>query len=191
MKQELRMQLLLLVAFNGWRQVLEELAHVENVDLVTIEREIEQIRSGSAQRKTSKKKARRRKSGYELVRDAALSEAVHSTVERLVLAYERKEFLPDLWQVRQFLGAHGIETTKTRSRGDALPKVVRVLAALTCDELGQLAAQSQDGRNELSIITDHILGPAQGGEQPAASRRSDVKRDIGAVTAEPPAHPRP
>ena len=176
MNQELRLQLLLLVAFNGRRRVLEELAQVEDVDLVTVERELEKIRGKGVPRQARKRKTGRRKSGHELMREVALSEDLHSTVERLVFAYEKKEFLPDLWRVRQFLEAHGVDATKTRSRGDALPKVVRVLAGLACDELERLAAQSQDGRSDLSILTDQILGPARDRPRTATGRPTGMKR---------------
>lgn len=176
MNQELRLQLLLLVAFNGRRRVLEELAQVEDVDLVTVERELEKIRGKGVPRQAGKRKTGRRKSGDELMREVALGEDVHATVERLVFAYEEKAFLPDLWRVRQFLEAHGIDATKARSRSDALPKVVRVLASLTCDELERLAAQSHDGRSDLSILTDQILGPARGRAQTEPSRPTSMKR---------------
>ncbi len=170
------MQVLLLVAFNGRQRVLQELARIEDVDIAVVERELEQIRNSIKTRTASKRRVRQRKSVGELVRDAAASDDVRSVVEELAFAYEGKGFLPDLWRVRQFLESHGIEASKIRSRGDALPKVVRVLSTLPCGDLEQFAAQSRESGNDLSILTDHILGPTEAGlSRRAANSRSAAR----------------
>lgn len=167
MEDELRLHVSVLVAFNGRQRVLEALASTEDVDVASIERDLEQVRRSAKTKAAPKGAPRRRKSLHELVHDTALGESAHPLVEKLALAYEAKEFLPDLWRVRQFLELHGIEASRARSRGDALPKVVRVLAGLSSAELEQLDAQSKDTRGALSILTDHIMGPAQGSRSSA------------------------
>lgn len=162
MENELSLRVRLLVAFNGRQRVLEALASTENVDVASIERDLEQVRKNArAKTAPTRELPRKRKSAYDLVCAAALSESVRPIVEKLALAYEAKEFLPDLWRVRRFLESHGVEASRARSRGDALPKVVRALSQLPPDELQQLAAQSKDTRGDLSILTDHIMGPMQ------------------------------
>ena len=160
MNQELRMQVLLWVAFYGRKQVLEELACVEDVDIAVVERELQSIRRNVKAKVARKRTTRRRKTARELVQDAAPSDSIRSLVERLAFAYEGKGFLPDLWRVKQFLESQEVAASKIRSRADALPKVVRVLSRLPCDELERLTAQLQSGRNDLSVLTDQILGPA-------------------------------
>ena len=160
MNPELRMLVQLLVAFNGRQRVLEELASIEAVDVASLEREIEAIRSRVAPKAAATRKPRRRKTALELTRDVALNDDIRSVVEHLAGAYDEKGFLPDMWRVRQFLESHGIPADKIRSRGDALPKVVRVLAKLSPGELDALGLELRDNRSDLSILTDHILGPA-------------------------------
>ena len=162
------MQVLLLVAFNGWKRVLEELACVEDVDIGEVERELQQIRGNAKAKVVRKKRTRHRKTVRELVEDAAPGDEARSLVERLAFAYEGKSFLPDLWRVKQFLESHGVVASRIRSRTDALPKVVHVLSGLPCRELEQLAARSQSG-NDLSILANQILGPAT--QQPAKTHR--------------------
>lgn len=171
MNPELRMHVQLLVAFNGRQRVLEELASIEDVDMASLEREIEQLR-GSANAKPKNatiRKTRRRKTALELINDVALRDDIRSIVEHLAQSYERKEFLPDLWRVRQFLESHDIPASKVKSRGDALPKVVSALSQMSTGELEALAAETKDNRGDLSVLTDHILGPAEG-EHPASPR---------------------
>lgn len=171
MKAELRMHMQLLVAFNGRQRVLEELASIEGVDMASLEREIDQLRgSASAKPKNATtRKTRRRRTALELTNDAALRDDIRAIVEHLALAYERKEFLPDLWRVRQFLDSHDIPASKVKSRGDALPKVVSALSGMSTGELEALAAESKDNRGDLSVLTDHILGPVEG-KHPASTR---------------------
>lgn len=161
MNPELRMLVQLLVAFNGRQRVLEELASIEAVDVASLEREMEALRSRVAPKATATRKPRRRKTALELTRDVALNDDIRAIVEHLACAYDGRKFLPDLWRVRQFLESHGIPAHKARSRGDALPKVVGVLAKLSPSELDALGVELRDNRSDLSILTDHILGPVE------------------------------
>lgn len=159
---QLRMQVRLLVAFNGRQRVLEELASAEGLDLATVERELEQVRGSVGRKSATARKARRRRPALDLLRDLTLDNAVRPTVEKLVIAYEAKGFLRELWRVRQFLESHGVAASGVRSRNDALRKVIGVLSDLPRDKLEQLAAELANGESDLSILTDQILGPAGG-----------------------------
>lgn len=159
MNPELRMLVQLLVAFNGRQRVLEELALIEAVDVASLEREIEAVRSRVAPKAAATRKPRRRKTALELTKDVAVNDDIRATVGHLASAYDEKEFLPDLWRIRQFLESHGVRADKIRSRGDAGRKVVGVLAKLSPGELDALGVELKDNRSDLSILTDHILGP--------------------------------
>lgn len=162
MEDDLRLIIRVLVACRGRQPVLEALASTEDVDVASIERDVEQVLRSTKTKTAPKGAPRKRKSAYELVRATTLGQSVRPLIERLAHAYEAKEFLPDLWRVKQFLELHGVEASRARSRGDALPKVVRVLSGLPSDKLQQLVDESSDTRSDLSILTDHIMGPAQG-----------------------------
>lgn len=176
MHSELRMYVQLLVAYNGRQRVLEELASIEDVDLATLEREIEQVRAHVRSKTPARRKPRRRKTALESTKDVVLGDDIRPVVESLVLAYEGKEFLPDLWRVRQFLESHGIAASNIRSRREALPRVIGVLSRLESGELETLATESKDKRGDLSVLTDHILGPV-GGKQHTHPSADNQPRD--------------
>ena len=77
------------------------------------------------------------------------------------MAYERKEFLPELRQVRQYLEEAGKDVSDLRFRVDALPEVIAVLSTYSHDRLEKLVASFQytGGRNDLGILANEILKP--------------------------------
>jgi len=144
----------LLLARYGKRRVLEALAAIHQVDLAAIETEIERYEARAKDKKRS-----RRKGIPELVEDARLDRAMRSIVEKIAYAYESKEFLPELRAVKRFLESQGISADKLRSRADALPKVIDVLAHQSKEGLEKLVADSKKaGRGDLGVIADQILG---------------------------------
>lgn len=146
----------LLVARYGRRRVLETLAAIGNIDLAVIQREIEAYEVKGK----NKKPTRRRNSVGELLKKANLNEDTRPLVEKIAYAYENKEFLPELKKVKRFLESQGIKTDKLRSRADALPKVIDVLAHQSNDSLEKLATESEtNDRGDLGLIADQILGP--------------------------------
>lgn len=138
---------------------MEELASIEDVDLATLELELDEVCRSAELKAAPKARARKRKSARELARDAARASDAHPVVEHLALAYEGKQFLPELWRVKQFLESHGVMASRIRSRADALPKVVGVLARLSQDDLARLVVELRSEGNDLSVLTDQILGP--------------------------------
>ena len=145
----------LLIARYGRQRVLETLATISSVDLAIIQREIEAYEVKSK----SKKPTRRKGSVGELLKKVRLDGETRPLVEKLVYAYENKEFLPELKKVKRFLESQGISTDKLRSRADALPKVINVLAHQSNASLEKLEAEiGTNDRGDLEIIADQILG---------------------------------
>jgi hypothetical protein len=154
----LQLEIRLIIARYGKRRVLEEIAVIEDVDMVAIERDIEQIEA-----RVKKKKQRKKKSISELIEDAGLNDDVRVIVEKLAYRYDAKEFLPQLRDVKRFLETSDIPAGKIRSRLGALPKVIVVLARKSTAELEKLVVELQTSeRGDLGIITDHILGRGRG-----------------------------
>ena len=146
----------LLVARYGRQRVLETLAEISNVDLAVIQREIETYEVKGK----NKKPIRRKNSVGELLKKANLNEYTGPLVEKIAYAYDNKEFLPELQKVKRFLESQGIKSDKLRSRTDALPKVIDVLAHQSRDSLEKLVAESEtNDRGDLGLIADQILGP--------------------------------
>ena len=159
MNQMLNLQVQLLLAQYGRKQVLEVLAVVDGVDLAHVQRELQSARA-RLEDKAKKKRSTRRRNAQELVEAAKPSSDVRPLVEKIALAYERKECLSELWRVRKFLESEGVDASKLRSRTDALPKLIAVLATRPRDKLEELIADwgRHGNRNDLALLTDAILG---------------------------------
>ena len=122
---------------------------------------------------TSAKRARRKKGIEELIQEADIDPSVRLLVQEIGHAYERKEFLPDLWRVRKFLESEGIEASKLRSRSDALRKIIDVLACQPYQRLQDMLAESKCTKGELATLTDQILGEPIGRPQATNPEASD------------------
>ena len=156
MNRYLDLRTRMLISEFGKQQVLEALATIEDVDLHTVEREL-----AACQERKRTSKVRRRKSVPELLDQVRVSADTRPALERVALAYESRQFLPDLSKVRNFLGERGVDPSKLRSRADALPKVLSVLARESANSLECLLASSRNDRGDLGILADHILGDSR------------------------------
>jgi hypothetical protein len=161
----LDLSLRLLVVQHGKMRVTEALSAIKDVDTAVIRSEIETCED-QVKRKIARQRSR--KSIEETIRDAKPdSPGAQSVIERLVLAYERKEFLPELRDVRRFLESRLPSPVRLRSRADALPVVVGVLARCGLDELHLLDRRTRARGGDLGIITDQILGRGKGHDRSA------------------------
>ena len=93
-----------------------------------------------------------------MMREANPRPAARGLVEKLAHAYEKRDFLPELRDVRRFLESRGVSVSTLRSRSDALLTVLRVLAQQELDELTALDKGRSGGGSDLGVITDQILG---------------------------------
>lgn len=152
----LGLELRLLIARHGKRQVSEALSAIGDVDVARVE---EGIRA--YENRKSRPRNRPGKTLAELVRDAhPKSVEAHRLIEKLGRAYENREFLASLREAGRFLESRGNPVRAFRSRADALPAVLRALALCDLEELQTLYDRRRDHRSDLGIITDQILGPA-------------------------------
>ena len=104
---------------------------------------------------------RARKSPLEVVEAARVAPEVRPVIERIALAYEAKEILPEPWRVKRFLESQGVDPDRIRSRADALREVVDVLAPLPRSELEELFEgwRKHVEIGDLGMIAEAILGP--------------------------------
>lgn len=161
----LDLELRLLVARYGKTKVAKALSEIGSADLTTIEAGVKDYENGS---KRSKAQRRTKKSIEEMVREVnpANPDIAH-LLEKLARAYENKEFLPELREVKRFLEYRDIPSLKIRSRRDALPIVLQALAPCSIDELRKLDEERRSSRSDLGIITDQILGHRDNAEERA------------------------
>lgn len=150
----LGLEIRLLVARYGKARVVKALSTIDDVDLAGLHDDIT-----GYERKRTRSGARRRprRSIEEMVREANPPPASQGTVERLARAYDERDFLPELRDVRRFLEARGVSVGAFRSRSDALPTVLRVLAQQELEELTALDKGRSGGGSDLGVITDQIL----------------------------------
>lgn len=162
MNRILRLHVQLLLAQYGREQVQEALTESVEVDLSAVQDELKSL-SALAPRNAKSKRRRRRKSPGELIQAMGLDPEIEPLVERVAAGYEGKEFLPELWRVRKFLESEGVDASRLRSRADALPKVLAVLANRPADRLRELIGEWEraSGGSDLAILADAIMRPVR------------------------------
>lgn len=152
----LDLELRLLIARHGKTRVSEVLSAIGDVDLAVIDSGIKAYEEKAKRNKTQR---RRRKSIEQMVRNAnPESLDAERLIAKLARAYEDREFLPALREAKYFLESRGVPVAKFRSRADALPAVLRVLAQTRLDDLQVLDENRRVHGSDLGIITDQILG---------------------------------
>lgn len=155
--QALDIHLSALVAVHGLQRVQKALARIDEHRVEKLD-EFRVNDDDRGMHATSAKRTRRKKGIEALIQEADIDPSVRLLVQEIGHAYERKDFLPDLWRVRKFLESEGVEASKLRSRSDALRKIIDVLACQTDQRLKELLADSKCTRGELATLTDQILG---------------------------------
>lgn len=159
-KTFLDLELRLLIAQHGKTRVSKALSAIEKVDLTEIDSEVKAYED-KAKRKNAPRRSR--KSIEEMVQDANPdSPEAKRLIEKLAHAYEYKEFLSELREVKRFLESRGIPVAQFRSRADAFPTVLRLLAQSTLEDLQGLDEKKRARGSDLGIITDQILGRGNG-----------------------------
>ena len=167
MNRILNLRVRLLLAQYGRRKVIEALADADGADPASIRKELDAMRARSEGRANPTGKTRR-KSARELIEAARIDPGVRPLVERIATGYEDKEYLSELWRVKRFLESEGVDVTKVRSRADALPRVIEVLANRSPERLEALLKSwgRRGSRNDLAVLAEAIMGPAKGAAPP-------------------------
>ena len=160
-KALLGLELRLLIARHGKARVSEVLSSIEDVDLPALDSDVKTYEEGKLRRRATR--PRPRKNVDEMIREASPENPdAERLVRKLALAYEDKRFLPGLREVKRFLEFRRISAEKFRSRADALPAVIRVLARAAPNELAALDERNDTRGGDLGIIAGQILGHRSG-----------------------------
>ena len=83
-------------------------------------------------------------------------------VGKTTVAYEDRQFLPGLREVKRFLESQRTSAAKFRSSADALPAVIKVLVQAEPDELATLDERKRTRGGDPGIIANQILGRGNG-----------------------------
>ena len=155
-KDLLGIELRLLIARHGRTRVSEVLSSIEDDDLATLDSD---VKAYEGRTRKSRVQPRPRKSIDEMIREAhPENPRAEGLIRKLALAYEDRQFLPELREVKRFLESRRTLAARFRSRADALPAVVRVLAQTGPEELATLDEQRETRGGDLGIIANQILG---------------------------------
>lgn len=160
MTAALNRQVRSLLARYGQQRVLDAIAAVGAARGSGISSAVE-VAPSKAKARASGRTTTRRKSAAEVVERAQVPPEVRPVMERIALAYESKEILPERWRVKKFLASEGVDADRIRSRADALATVVEVLATFPRERLEDLLSgwREHAERGDLAILADAILGP--------------------------------
>ena len=112
------------------------------------------LRQPSAVR-TKKKKA----SDDEIIsKIAALNPFRSSEIEKLGQLFRQKQFLSTTTEVNRFLSKYTRDPIRVKSRSDALPHILSVIAGMSSHEIHRLfEAAATDTSSSLGVISDAIL----------------------------------
>lgn len=153
----LDLHLKLLVLEHGRARVVQTLARVNKVSEANLESQL----AATAKVKAAKS-AKVRPTPDELLARMELPPAKRESLATLVREFTNKRFLGELRLVEKFFREHGVKTVP-KTRMDALPKVLSVLATLSESELGELLAVSENASagSGFAHLAGAIIGPSQ------------------------------
>ena len=165
----LNRQVRLLVARYGREQVMEALSNAGEAELP--QRRTAPVARTRPKSPPAKRPKMSRKSALEVVAAARVDPEVRPVIERIAVAYEAREILPEPWRVKDLLRSEGLDPRRVRSRADALPKVVSVLAKKAPERLEILLSRwrKHAEQGDLAMFAEAILGPPETAS-PAGSR---------------------
>jgi chromosome partitioning protein len=151
----LELELRLLVARYGRPQVLQGLAKLTGSTVEAIESQMKEI-----EQRTSARTSKRKSTEAILEEITAKNPASRSSLQKLLALYESRTFLPHLRSVKSFLERRGHSTTY-KSRHEALPDVMRLLATLGDSELRTIleSALRTDTSSDYSLLANEIISP--------------------------------
>jgi hypothetical protein len=157
-QQALRLQLILLVAANGKRQVLAALADALRLGPEELDAAIKELEARKASDSTrTQKDTTRPKDPLDAIVAAHPDKA--DELKKLNARFTNKAFLPEMRDVRRFMDDHALPFKNVKSRADALPRVLKVLGQLDVRELRRLCEQPDSREySALGVISDEIMG---------------------------------
>lgn len=110
------------------------------------------------EKKTKSKVARTKKRPIDIAKDVAKDSAHEEQLLRLAVSYQNRQFLPQLKDVRRFLGRFNIEKS-IKSRDNATRIVFETLNRCSSEELNDFLSDSNvSDKSSFSRLAGHIMG---------------------------------
>ena len=104
------------------------------------------------------KNARAKKQPLDVAKEVIVGSANEDQLMSLAIRYQNREFLPQLKDVKRFLGRFNV-TKDVKSRNDATRVVFESLSRCSQEELKELASASDtEGQSSFAKLAEHIMG---------------------------------
>lgn len=104
------------------------------------------------------KNVRTKKQPLDVAKEVIVGSINEDQLMSLAIRYQNREFLPQLKDVRRFLGRFDI-TKNVKSRNDATRVVFESLRRCSQEELKGLTSDSDtEGQSSFAKLTEHIIG---------------------------------
>jgi len=147
---------LLLVKY-GSNAVLEALAGIKNVSIDELHE-----RLGRVEAARSRRREKVVKSPDTLVQELRLPEERMAAIKTIASHYQSRRLFPNLRDVSSFLRRHGVEAKRFKSRNDAFPKLLRVLALLDTRELRSIVDDADRSDSaDFAMLADRLMGKSK------------------------------
>jgi hypothetical protein len=150
----LDLHLKVLVLEHGRKHVLQSLAHICGVSEETLANELV-----LAEKNKIEKPSKKIPTSAEILDKLELPPAKRESMETLAREFKNKRFLGEMRLVRKFFREHQ-QSVLPRSRLQALPRVLNILASLPQHELDELLADCTNHplHSEYSRLAGAIMG---------------------------------
>jgi hypothetical protein len=152
----MKLQVRLMIAHFGRRNVLEALATASDMSPEELEKELAELKQRS-----SAKRTKREKSLEEMITGLPpMDDERRKMVEHLGRQFESKQFLPELRDAQEFFRKGGAVAKKHRSRRDALIAVLKMLRTMPLDELSALVSETTGGagQSDFTLLANQLMG---------------------------------
>ena len=127
--------------------------------IVSTEEELRKKIDALKEKKAKTTKGRRtKKQPLDIAEEVIARSPNKDQLMNLAISYQNRQFLPQLRDVRRFLGRFGIRKN-VKSRNDATRVVFECLNRYSQEELESLASDSNaEGQSSFSKLAGHIMG---------------------------------
>ena len=151
----LQIEVELLLLKYGEPSVVKALALSSNSTEEEIRNKVEALR---AKKDKTPKSPRAKKLPLDVAKEVVAGSANEDLLINLAILYQNKQFLPQLKDVKRFLGRFNI-SKKPKSRNEGTRLVFECLCRNTREELSDLISDSNSGeQSSFAKLADHIIG---------------------------------
>lgn len=154
-KELLQIEIDLLLLKYGETAVIKALSSVSDKSEDEI---VEKIRVLKERKTKVSKTPRQQKQPLDIAKEVITGSSNESQLINLAILYQNKQFLPQLKDVKRFLGRFNV-SKNIKSRNEATRVVFESLAQCSLDELIYLATDSNtNSQSSFAKLAEHIMG---------------------------------